>query len=944
MTLSDELRHADVTAFAMSRGLSVDPMSWGYLLAVAQQEINQFQSRKLLDTSLDLLDEQTASPLIAAARVCFEVAKRPVLNDDGSGPEHRLERTLLLLLSGCAYAMYGNFPSAAATHKLVDKTLLESDGLWLTFAVCNPAKIHEAVLSRHLTSESREFLERLHHFLHSGDESENAKLIRHFEELMVVQRPASEITMLRCARLALQQIVNTATSSLYRLDQHKPFHHYISRLIDDRRFCLLPPQRKLVFDDDLLDDDANCIVTLPTSAGKTLIAELVIASRMRKAGRVAVYVVPYIALGRQVLDTFRKHAPTEVGVLGYFGVFNSNDALPKDSYSIVVATPERLDGLLRNTNFYARLDTVVFDEAHGIENGVRGARLESLIVRMRLQQKKANTFRIVLLSAVLTDVRLLLNWLGPSARHYNDSWRPTSRRIGIWTSDGLLRWIFGGDPLRPPNKGAADYVGSKPLPVPQQVYPTDHFGGITAQKPATFGNAAYLARYIQSTIGGPILLACSSKANTRGLAAKIAENEAPIPRLETSLTVLELIHSEYPHLKPLAHMLARGVAYHNASLPAEIREAIEDAIKRRDLKYVASTTTLAEGVDLPFRSTIIFDWLTGYKDTQAPMHSLLFRNIAGRCGRAGEFTEGDTIIFDNVLGKSIFTSNQTRRAHQTKLFADPPPVASIFANDNLKPETRRAVTAVVASQLLASIPENPEVDDLEVQWAENSYAAQYSNSPQALLSSARAELLSEAHGEPFARAASPMQLTGLGEAANRSGFGPATCRTLLTFIARDDQPLSPSDFAADLIDALGTCDEQENEILRDIANRKKTPFFFKASDVSTVASSWLEGQNLTETFLNLPKAKESKATVSPADWALGERNSDSVSAQYDKFVDVTQYMFGTFVPWICRAIHSFRAYGTSRVQDTDWLTWAERFENSGAIDAIAGDLSDADAD
>ncbi|MGO7374766.1 DEAD/DEAH box helicase [Rhizobium ruizarguesonis] len=944
MTLSDELRQADVTAFAMSRGLSVDPMSWGYLLAVAQQEINQFQSRKSLETSLDLLDEQVASPLIAAARVCLEVAKRPVNNDQEFEPEQRLERTLLLLLSGCAYAMYGNFPSAAATHKLIDTAQLESDGLWLIFAICNPAKIHEAALSRHLTRESREFLERLHHFLHSGDESENGKLIRHFEELMVMQRPPSEITMLRCARLALKQIVNTATSSLYSLNEAQPFHRYVSRLIDDRRFCLLPPQRKLVFDEDLLDDDANCIVTLPTSAGKTLVAELVIASRMKQAGRIAVYVVPYVALGRQVLETFRKHAPAGVSVLSYFGVFNSNDAIQKDGYTIVVATPERLDGLLRNTNFYARLDTVVFDEAHGIENGVRGARLESLIVRMRLQQKKANSFRILLLSAVLTDVRLIRDWLGSSARHYSDSWRPTSRRLGIWTSDGTLAWIFGGDPLRPTSKRAVDLVGSKPLPVPQQVYPTDHMGGITTQKPATFGNAAYLARYIQTTIGGPILLACSSKANTRGMAAKIAENEAPIPRLETSLTVLNLIHSQYPHLKPLANMLVRGVAYHNASLPPEIREAIEDAIKRRDLKYVASTTTLAEGVDLPFRATIIFDWLTGYKDTQAPMQSLLFRNIAGRCGRAGEFTEGDTILFDNVLGKLSFTSNQTRRQHQTTLFADPPPVASIFANDNLKPETRRAVTAVVASQLLASIPENPEIDDLEVQWAANTYAAQYSTSSQSLLSAARAELLSDAHGEPFARAASPMQLTPLGEAANRSGFGPATCRAILTFVERQDQHLSPSDFAADVIDALGTCDEQENGILRDIANRKNTTFFFKASDVGKVASSWLEGQGLTEAFLNLPKAKASKAKVSPALWALGDRDSESVSAQYDKFVDVTQYMFGTFVPWVCRAIHSFKAYGTPPIQAVDWLSLAHRFENSGSIDAIAGDLLEAESD
>ena len=74
-------------------------------------------------------------------------------------------------------------------------------------------------------------------------------------------------------------------------------------------------------------------------------------------------------------------------------------------------------------------------------------------------------------------------------------------------------------------------------------------------------------------------------------------------------------------------------------------------MEHRALKVVAATTTLAEGVDLPFRVTILADWLTFDGDKSRPMESLLFKNIAGRCGRAGQFTEGDTIIFDNPVGR-----------------------------------------------------------------------------------------------------------------------------------------------------------------------------------------------------------------------------------------------------------------------------------------------------
>ena len=95
-------------------------------------------------------------------------------------------------------------------------------------------------------------------------------------------------------------------------------------------------------------------------------------------------------------------------------------------------------------------------------------------------------------------------------------------------------------------------------------------------------------------------------------------------------------------------------------IPLDVREGIERAVESRALKVVAATTTLAEGVDLPFRVTILADWLTFDGEKDRPMDSLLFKNIAGRCGRAGQFTEGDTIIFDNPVGDALMTSPARR--------------------------------------------------------------------------------------------------------------------------------------------------------------------------------------------------------------------------------------------------------------------------------------------
>jgi helicase len=922
LSAPDELRRADAVATALNRGLKVDPISWEELLAIAQQELGRYQQRRTLNGSVELYDEEAASSLIAAARIIQEVAGRDTggvdedeleLDQGDEEPQSdAVERRLLLILSSCAFGMYGNFPSAEAVQRSLNLSALQTEGQWLAIAISNPRRISSALRSDCLMPAGREFLEHLNYFLVTGDERTGNQLIDHFEQLMRVARPPADIVFLRCARLALKHIITLAVANLYRLELGDIFAGFLDRIILDERPCLLPPQHTLIRDQGVLEEIENTIVAIPTSTGKTLLGELAIAARLRRRADIAVYVTPYIALGRQVYGCFKRHAPTGVDVRGYFGNFNSHiEPLNRFTSTIIIATPERLDAILRTQDLYAHLRTVVFDKAHGIENGVRGARLESLITRLRLQQRRHTHMRLILLSAVLADVESVRLWLGADAIHCHNTWRPTARRLGIWMDSGNLGWLWGTDPLRPSDRRATQFIGLKKLTWPEYMRPAGAYQGIQAQKPAAFRNAAYLARYLQDSIGGPVLLACASKASTRGLAAAIAsalpEKQEPSNARDS---LIETIETNYAHLAPLAAMAAKGVAYHNASLPSSVREGIEDALKARALDFVAATTTLAEGVDLPFRVTVLFDWLMGFKDQQAPMASLLFRNIAGRCGRAGEFTQGDTIIFDNVLGDLAYTGDERRRRQaQAALFSEPPPLQSVIANDQLPQETKLAVRAVVSSQLLASIPENPDDDALEETWGEATYAAFRGSNPAVMLREVRAELLSTHQGEPFAWAASPMSLTPLGMAANHSGFGPRTCRQLLHHLSDLDVTVSAEELASDLLISFGACDEQSNYLLRDIALKKRTQFYVKAEDLAAIAAGWLEGRQLTAIFLALPRAIKSKARITPAQWAQGNVDYEPVAGQYDKFVELTEYAFGGFLPWLLRGVGALAPFG-----------------------------------
>jgi hypothetical protein len=133
------------------------------------------------------------------ARIIKEVAERSteqtgVLQGQYAEPtDDKVERHLLLILASCAFGMYGNFLAAAAVQRNLDLRSITSEGQWLAIAVSNPTQIAVALGSELISAKAREFLERLNHFLQSGDNREGSRLIGHFEDLMQTTRARAEV-------------------------------------------------------------------------------------------------------------------------------------------------------------------------------------------------------------------------------------------------------------------------------------------------------------------------------------------------------------------------------------------------------------------------------------------------------------------------------------------------------------------------------------------------------------------------------------------------------------------------------------------------------------------------------------------------------------------------------------------------------------------------------
>ncbi|MET7668172.1 DEAD/DEAH box helicase [Micromonospora luteifusca] len=194
----------------------------------------------------------------------------------------------------------------------------------------------------------------------------------------------------------------------------------------------------------IFQDSRDLVVALPTSAGKTRIAELAILACLAQ-GRRTVYVTPLRALSAQTEHVLtRTFTPLGIRVSSLYGSMGTSD-VDEDtlrSGEVVVATPEKLDFALRSDpSVLDDVGLIVLDEGHMIGASEREVRYEAQIQRL-LRRADAATRRILCLSAVFPsddDLDDFVAWITddePNGLH-REGWRPTGQRFGLveWRDD-----------------------------------------------------------------------------------------------------------------------------------------------------------------------------------------------------------------------------------------------------------------------------------------------------------------------------------------------------------------------------------------------------------------------------------------------------------------------------------------------------------------------------
>ncbi len=407
-----------------------------------------------------------------------------------------------------------------------------------------------------------------------------------------------------------------------------------------------------------VDQFDDLVVSLPTSAGKTRIAELCIL-RCLAAGKRVVFVTPLRALSAQtevtLQRTFGPLGKTISALYGSIGVSGFDEDAIRER-DIVVATPEKLDFALRNDpSLLDDVGLLVFDEGHMIGMNEREIRYEVQIQRL-LRRADAHDRRIVCLSAILPDGDQLDDfaaWLRrdhPGGLIKND-WRPTRLRFGevVWNSPFARLNLRVGDERPWVQRFLTGFAPPDFVPPKRhrtRLFPKD-------QRELSLATAWRLV-----DDGQTALIFCPERRSVEPFADVIVdlhERGALRSLLEVDPNVLNAavtLGEEW--LGPnsaLLKCLRLGVALHHGALPTAYRKEIERLLREGILKVTISSPTLAQGLNLSATAIVMHS----LHRNRALIEVSEFKNVIGRAGRAYVDVEGIVLfpMFDEVARKRL---------------------------------------------------------------------------------------------------------------------------------------------------------------------------------------------------------------------------------------------------------------------------------------------------
>ena len=475
----------------------------------------------------------------------------------------------------------------------------------------------------------------------------------------------------------------------------------------------------------------SLVVCAPTSSGKTLVGEIAVIQSLRCGSR-CLYLVSHKALADQKHTDFeasfsRDNADPVATIALSTGDREEGD-LQAD---VLIATYEKALVLLLSRQIDPTATTVVADELQIISEPSRGPNIETLCAILR----QRGTRQFVALTATVENPADLASWLRCDL--VQSGTRDVDLHQEIWHDGRGYRVTFGQE--------EGNHIRSGDL------LPTDMLGAVN-----------YLLDHDLS----PVLVFTESRREASQHAVDYAQGRQ---RHASGIAVGEQLNlfSEPTEVSDRLRTSAeRRIATHSADLTSQERQVIERGFVDGCFDVCFATSTLAAGVNFPFK-TVVFSKLTyAYGDRQGTRITRRdYRNMSGRAGRLGMHDAGYAILQPH---------NAPERVHARNLV--------LPQNDRVDSQLpsltmRRTVLVLLAAGVAST------ADEFRI-FFENTYFChqlidRQANALEAVMEKAQHALTWLVEGRFAEQYDDTYLVTPLGQATARSGLLPMTARAFV---------------------------------------------------------------------------------------------------------------------------------------------------------------------
>ena len=436
-------------------------------------------------------------------------------------------------------------------------------------------------------------------------------------------------------------------------------HNQIQNVNDKKSIYEFWLSQIRAIDDGLLTKDESFVVQMPTSAGKTFIAELFILKYLITTRKKVLYISPFKSLASEKvseLNTYFVNLGYKVSALlgsyeyelGLTSIYKNTD--------VFVFTPEKTDSILRFLpDFFDNIAAIVIDEGHIVGDlNYRAALTEILLIKIKMRYPE---IKMLFLSAVMPSYNAeeYAEWLSQNkqnvlrSRLFFDSqpeeeWEPTRKNIGFFQwktpTNGMIQ--FSNIEINDNETG-----NTKSAFVPNFLKHNEYGINCYQKKPET---AACLGIKLSET--GNTLIFCGQVRGIRAVAKRLRTifSSSTLPcgfepdENKESYYYSKLWYGE-SHL--ITQNILYGVGIHFGDMPEQVKSAVESDYRLRKLKIMLCTNTIGQGVNFPIKNIIFYDTTVGYRNGQELITCRDFWNIIGRVGRAEKETEGNIVYIIN---------------------------------------------------------------------------------------------------------------------------------------------------------------------------------------------------------------------------------------------------------------------------------------------------------